>query len=1026
MRLAIAFALLAGCTDFQFADDLSCSGLGNCPPGLFCDSSADVCRTDLASCGDGTPDDGEVCDDGNRASGDGCRADCLKAELCGDGVQDPQEPCDDGNTSGADGCSATCALEGCGNNVVDEGEECDDGVANGETAACLPTCVIATCGDGFLRAGVEACDDGAANSDTAACLSTCVVASCGDGHVRAGVEACDDDNDVDTDGCLTSCAAPSCGDGNVQIGVELCDNDLPFSRCNASCTTDKVIQVVAGLDHTCALRAGGKVRCWGVGTAGQLGHASVVSLGDDEPPAPAGDIDLGGIAIQLAAGDSHTCALLEGGTVRCWGVGADGRLGYGNTSSIGDDETPASAGDVVIGGTVTQITAGAKHTCALLSTGAVRCWGAGADGRLGYGTTTTIGDTETPASAGDVNVGGAITQIVAGNAHTCAVLATGKVRCWGAGADGRLGYGNTTTIGDTESPASAGDVSLGGAVVQLAAGERHTCAVLATADVKCWGAGADGRLGHGNTLSIGDDEVPSTVGTVSIGEPVARIAAGARHTCALLTGGEVRCWGTGIDGRLGTKSDTTVGDDELPSTGLRVKTGNTATAITAGPDHTCVLTISGDVVCWGSGAGGKLGYAAIANVGDDEDPSSAGSVFVMGAVMQVSAGEFFTCVIGDAGQVRCWGANTSGELGYGHTQNLGDDEPVALIGDVDVGGPVIQVAAGSAHACALLATRTVRCWGSGNAGRLGYGNQTSIGDDEAPATAGDVDVGGPVKQIAAGSFHSCALLETGAVRCWGTAFSGQLGYGNTNNIGDDETPASAGDVDVGGTVIQISAGGSHTCALLDTGNVRCWGFGGNQFGGDGRLGYGTIGTIGDDETPASAGDVPVGGPVAEIVANTQHTCARLVSGSVRCWGHPLEGRIGYGNNLVIGDDETPASVGDVDIGGVAIQISGGAHNSCALLDTGNVRCWGSAASGRLGFAINKNIGDNETPASAGDTPIGGIVTQVDTGNTHSCARLANGRLRCWGFNGSGQLGRGDTNNIGDVSQVFESGDVPAF
>src|SRR5690606_4931314 len=145
-----------------------------------------------------------------------------------------------------------------------------------------------------------------------------------------------------------------------------------------------------------------------------------------------------------------------------------------------------------------------------------------------------------------------------------------------------------------------------------------------------------------------------------------------------------------------------------------------------------------------------------------------------------------------------------------------------------------------------------------------------IGDDETPASAGDVDVGGAVTQIAAGDSHTCALLDTGAVRCWGRVSRGDLGYGNTNDIGDDEPPASAGDVDVGGTVTQIATGDSHTRALLATGAVRC---GGNGFSG--HVGYANEAYIGDDEPPASAGDVPVGGAVTRIETGGIHTCALL-------------------------------------------------------------------------------------------------------------------------------------------------------
>ena len=135
------------------------------------------------------------------------------------------------------------------------------------------------------------------------------------------------------------------------------------------------------------------------------------------------------------------------------------------------------------------------------------------------------------------------------------------------------------------------------------------------------------------------------------------------------------------------------------------------------------------------------------------------------------------------------------------------------MGDVNVGGHVVQISAGGSHTCALLDNGAVRCWGSNEYGQLGYPNTPNIGDDEPAGAGGDVVLGGPAIQISAGGIMTCALLATGSVRCWGYGADGGLGYGNTNNIGDDETPASAGDVPIGGRAVQLSAGVA-TCALL--------------------------------------------------------------------------------------------------------------------------------------------------------------------------------------------------------------------
>ncbi|HMJ13911.1 MAG TPA: hypothetical protein VK524_20980 [Polyangiaceae bacterium] len=380
--------------------------------------------------------------------------------------------------------------------------------------------------------------------------------------------------------------------------------------------------------------------------------------------------------------------------------------------------------------------------------------------------------------------------------------------------------------------------------------------------------------------------------------------------------------------------------------------------ISASSDHTCALLSTGKIRCWGPGS-------LTASTGF---PASTPDVDVGGTVVQLATGSRHACALMSNQRVRCWGLNNSGQLGYGTNGDcwstpcvIGDDESPASAGDVNVGGSVAQITAGALHTCALLTNGKVRCWGRGGSGELGYGNVFDIGDDEVAAVAGDVNVGGAVKQVAAGRSHTCALLTNGRVRCWGSGFLGLLGYGNEAIVGDDEVPSSVGDVNVGGEVAQIAAGGSHTCALLTNGRVRCWGS-----SGVGQLGYGNTSTIGDDELPASAGDVNLGASALRISTGAIHTCALLANGKVRCWGGNGAGQLGYGNTNAIGDDETPASAGDVNAGENVVDIALGGH-TCALLASRNVRCWGPAEV--IGYAGVFPVGDNEPPASAGYVPI---------------------------------------------------------
>jgi alpha-tubulin suppressor-like RCC1 family protein len=326
--------------------------------------------------------------------------------------------------------------------------------------------------------------------------------------------------------------------------------------------------------------------------------------------------------------------LLDTHRVRCWGLADFGGLGYGNTEPVGITRPPSAAGDLDLGGDVVQLTAGAYHTCALLEGGRVRCWGFNVGGVLGYGHTRSIGDNETPASAGDLSLGGVAVRLVAGAAHTCAMLDTGGVRCWGVGVDGPLGYGNQASIGDNDVPSSVGEVrvALDRRVIQLANGVSRTCALLDDGTVRCWGRGTSGQLGHGNTTNIGDDELPAAVGAVPIGERVVSLAARGGHTCAVVADGLVRCWGEGFYGVLGYAGTAHVGDDETPAEVGDVDVGGGAVqALALGVHHTCALMASGGVRCWGSGGGGALGLG-LGNrliIGDDEVPASVGEVAVV-------------------------------------------------------------------------------------------------------------------------------------------------------------------------------------------------------------------------------------------------------------------------------------------------------------------------------------------------------------------------------------------------------------
>jgi alpha-tubulin suppressor-like RCC1 family protein len=739
--------------------------------------------------------------------------------------------------------------------------------------------------------------------------------------------------------------------------------------------------ISAGGGHTCALLTTGNVRCWGDNRSGQLGIGNTETIGDNEVGTT--NVELGTTATAISAGGSHSCALLTGGAVRCWGSNSFGQLGLGNTTTIGDNETPTT--NVNLGTPATAVAAGLDHTCALLTGGAVRCWGSNTFGQLGLGNTTTIGDNETPTT--NVNLGTTATAITVGDRFTCAILAGDNVRCWGEGVAGKLGLGNSNTIGDNEIPTA--NVDLGGAIVTaISAGGSHACVILEYGAVRCWGYNASGQLGIGNTNNIGDDENPTIDVRVGLRWGFSKaiaITTGAVHTCALSDRNRVECWGNGTYGQLGFGNTTSYGDDEIPSSDLSIEG---VAGISAGLIHSCAVLRFGEVLCWGNNSSGQLGLGNTTTIGDNENPGNRVQLNAPPKARAVTSGQDHSCALLTTGNVRCWGSNFSGQTGQGSKLPLIRPTTVNLSG-----ATATALSAGTSHTCALLTDGNVRCWGD-NSGQLGLGNTTIIGDNENPTTNVNLN-GATATAISAGTSHTCALLTGGNVRCWGRNSYGELGLGNTTIIGDNENPTTNVNLN-GATATAISAGTSHTCALLTGGNVRCWGR--NSYG---ELGLGSTTIIGDNENPTT--NVNLNGATATAIsAGTSHTCALLTGGNVRCWGTNFTGELGLGNTTIIGDNENPTA--NVNLGLMATAIATGQGHTCALLSDGNVRCWGQNDFLQVGlgtFEIN-NIGDNENPTV--NVRLDALATAISNGSKHSCAILADGNVRCWGNNAVGQLG----------------------
>jgi alpha-tubulin suppressor-like RCC1 family protein len=344
------------------------------------------------------------------------------------------------------------------------------------------------------------------------------------------------------------------------------------------------------------------------------------------------------ITVPVAAGEYHTCAIVPGGTVACWGANVDGQLGDGTTSGpdtcAGD---PCSTAPVAVSNMTgaTSVTAGADHSCALLASGSVECWGFNGEGQLGNGTTTSA---STPVAVPGLT---GITAISAGYLHTCALLSGGTVECWGDNEQGELGNGTTT---NSSTPVAVSNLS---GVAAIAAGNDVTCALLSGGTVECWGYNGYGQLGNGTTTNS-----PTPVAVSGL-TGVTAISAGGDQVCALLTGGTVDCWGFNGSGALGNGTTTN------SSTPVAVSSLTGVTAISAGFDQTCALLSGGTVECWGDNEEGDLGN------GTTTSSSIPVVVSSLTGASAISAGYLHACAMLANGTVDCWGRNGEGELGNG-------------------------------------------------------------------------------------------------------------------------------------------------------------------------------------------------------------------------------------------------------------------------------------------------------------------------------------------------------------------------
>ncbi|MCA9621902.1 MAG: hypothetical protein KC731_22915 [Myxococcales bacterium] len=373
--------------------------------------------------------------------------------------------------------------------------------------------------------------------------------------------------------------------------------------------------------------------------------------------------------------------------------------------------------------------------------------GFGGAGGVGTGGTGVGGFGGTGGTGG----GGApptLAAVAGGDRHSCAVRTDGQTRCWGKGTNGQLGTG---TSDSSLTPVSPQGLELAST---LNAGNAYSCVALQSGSLSCWGYNFNGVLGNGTTTS---SLVPISVPGVA---DVAAVDAGPSHVCAVSNSGQLKCWGEGAKGQLGDGQATT---SSIPVT---VALANVV-GVGAGFDHTCAVDSTKTVSCWGDDNLGELGDGTAGTQTNTPQPVPG-----ISDAVAVATGTNFSCAQHENGTVSCWGYNADGQLGT-NAQVCGSCYEANSAVVPGVSG-VTQVALGFRHACALLSTGTVSCWGDNASGQLGNGGAPI----DAPTPVAVTGLTGVVA-IGAGNDHTCAVVSDGTVYCWGANGDGQLGNNST-------------------------------------------------------------------------------------------------------------------------------------------------------------------------------------------------------------------------------------------------------
>lgn len=378
------------------------------------------------------------------------------------------------------------------------------------------------------------------------------------------------------------------------------------------------------------------------------------------------------------------------------------------------------------------------------------------------------------------------------------------------------------------------------------------------------------------------------------------ISVGYDHSCAITTSGALFCWGSNTAGQLGVGGGA---NREKPVVVDETNLGGSEEfeKVTLGYKHTCGITNTGTTLCWGSGTNDQL---MISGTNSTNIPALTTGVLPGGQTfVTVQAGQFHNCGITDQGNTYCWGNNPYSESGDGGSNSQSHVTPVSVnTNNLAVSEEFTTLSMGNHHSCGITDLGETYCWGNNNYGQIGEGGYNLVNH---PTSVNNSYLGNQkLKTISLGSNHSCGVTDQGKVFCWGRNWERQLGYSGTNSSAYPKE-IDQGDVPGGETFIAVASGGSHSCGISELGDMYCWGA--NTYG---QIGNGTMTTY--EAAPRLVSDANlIGEKFVSLSLGTNHSCGMTTSGRIYCWGSNDLGKLGI-NNMGTNNTVIPTAIDDTD------------------------------------------------------------------------------------------------------------------